>query len=48
MLNNYNKIWSKVKSLINKDLDGELDYGDKYLKTKMKSYKNVIKTNFWW
>ena len=39
LLNNYNKIWEKVKSLMNIKLDSEPVSGDndKYIKTKLSS-----------
>ena len=46
LLKEYIKIWGKIKDLIGTKFDSELVYGDKYIKTKIKSYQNDIKTNF--
>ena len=47
-MKNYNKIWEKVKSLLNIDFESKPVYGDddKYIKTKIKIYANSIITNF--
>ena len=38
LLKRYTRIWEKVSSLMNKEFDSELVYGDndKYIKTKIK------------
>ena len=48
LLKNYNKIWGKVKKLLNINFESELLYGDddKYIKTKIKIYGDSIITNF--
>ena len=48
LLKKYNKIWEKIVSLLNKEVDSDPVYGDnnKYIKTKMKEYKDKINTNF--
>ena len=46
MLEKYNHIWEKVKSSIKKEFDSESAYNEKYIKTKIKSYKGKINTNF--
>ena len=48
LLKNYNKIWEKVKSLMNTKFDNEPVYGDndKYIKTKIKLYGDKVNTNF--
>ena len=46
LLKEYTKVWGKIRDLIGKKFDSEPVYGDKYIKTKIKSYKNDIKTNF--
>ena len=49
LLKNYNKVWEKVKSLLNIDFESKPVYGDdgdKYIKTKIKIYVNSIITNF--
>ena len=45
-LKEYNKVWEKIKGLIGKRFDAEPVYDDKYIKTKIKSYNNDIRTNF--
>ena len=44
----YTKIWARVSSLMNIELDSEPVYGDndKYVNTKIKSYGDKINTNF--
>ena len=46
---NYNKIWEKIESLMRKKFDSKLFYGNddnKYIKTKIKTFKDSIITNF--
>ena len=45
-LKEYTKVWEKTKVLIGKKIDAEPVYSDKYIKTKIKSYNNAIRTNF--
>ena len=45
-LKEYIKVWEKIRDLIGKKFDSEPVYGDKYIKTKIKSYSNDIRTNF--
>ena len=45
-LKEYTKVWKKIRDLIGKKFDSEPVYGDKYIKTKIKSYNNDIRTNF--
>ena len=40
------KAWEKIRDLIGKIFNSEHVYGDKYIKTKIKSYNNDIRTNF--
>ena len=49
LLKTYNKIWKKIERLISIDLDSKPVYGndDKYIKTKIKTYKDSITTNFY-
>ena len=44
----YTKIWNKISSLMNIEFDSQPIYGDndKYIKTKIKSYGDKVKTNF--
>ena len=46
MLKEYFKVWEKIKDLIGKKTDCEPFYGDKYIRTKIKSYNNDNRTNF--
>ena len=46
ILEKYNKIWNKTKSLFTKEFNSEPLYNDKYIKTKIKVYDNRIYTNF--
>ena len=48
LLKKYIEIWEKVSSLLDKEFDSETVYGndDKYIKTKIKQYKDKINTNF--
>ena len=47
LLKAYIKIWEKINSLLNKEFDSDSVYGDndKYIKTKIKQYKDKINTN---
>ena len=45
-LKEYIRVWEKIGDLIGKKFDAEPVYGDKYIKTKLKSYNNDIRTNF--
>ena len=49
LLENYNKIWKKIERLMSIDFDSKPTYGDddKYIKTKIKTYKDSIITNFY-
>ena len=49
LLENYNKIWKKIERLMSIDFDSKTTYGDddKYIKTKIKTYKDSIITNFY-
>ena len=48
LLKNYNKIWKKIEKLMKIDFNTKTTYGDddKYIKTKIKTYKDSINTNF--
>ena len=48
LLNNYNKIWKKVETLLRIDFESKPVYGDddKYVKTKIKIYAGSMITNF--
>ena len=47
LLKKYIKIWGKISSLMEKELDSESVYGDndKYIKTKIKSYGDKVIKN---
>ena len=49
LLKSYNKIWKKIERLISIDFDSKTADGDddKYIKTKIKTYKDNITTNFY-
>ena len=48
LLKKYAKIWERVDSLMNIELDSKPVYGDndKYIKTKINSHGDKIKTHF--
>ena len=49
LFKNYNKLWEKIESLMRKKFDSKLFYGNddnKYIKTKIKTFKDSIITNF--
>ena len=49
LFKNYNKIWEKTEGSIRKNFDSKSFYGNddnKYIKTKIKTFKNSIITNF--
>ena len=48
LLKKYNKIWERVSNLLNIRFDSEPVYSDndKYIKTKIKLYRDKINTNF--
>ena len=47
LLKKYNKIWEKIRNLLNIEFDSEPVYGDndKYIKTKIKMYEDRVNTN---
>ena len=56
LLENYNKIWKKIERLMSIDFESKATYGDdddddddddKYIKAKIKKYKDSITTNFY-
>ena len=50
LLKNYNKIWKKIEKLMTIDFNTKTTYVDddyKYIKTKIKTYKDNITTNFY-
>ena len=48
LLKNHNKIWKIIEKLMKIDFNTKTTYGDddKYIKTKIKTYKDSITTNF--
>ena len=42
----YNKIWNTIKSFLKKEFDIEPVYNDKYTKTKINIYNDIVYTNF--
>ena len=48
LLKSYNKIWKKIEKLMKIDFNTKTTYGDddKYIKTKIKTYADIIITNF--
>ena len=46
MLEKYNEIWDKVSKVIKWGFDSEPVYKEKYLKTKVKSYKGKVNKSF--
>ena len=49
LLENYTKLWKKIKELMTIDFESKATYGhdDKYINTKIKTYKDSITTNFY-
>ena len=49
LLKSYNKIWKKNEKLLKIDFNAKNTYGDddKYIKTKVKTYKDSITTNLY-
>ena len=47
LLENYKKIWEKIKRLMGIDFESKATYIDKYINTKIKTYKDRIITNFY-
>ena len=50
LLKNYNKIWEKIEKLMKIDFNNKTTYGngdDKYIKTRIKTSKDSMTTNFY-
>ena len=45
-MSKYNEIWDKVNSIINKKIDNEPVYNNKFLKLKIKRYDDKYRRNF--
>ena len=50
LLKNYNKIWKKLEKLMKIDFNIKTAYddNDKYIKAKIKTYKDSVTTNFYY
>ena len=46
ILNNYNEIWSKIKSILNIKFHSKPVHDEKYIKAKVKRFNDVVNTNF--
>ena len=46
VLDKYNKIWDKIKNKLNIKFHSASVYDEKYIKSKVKEFDGVIKTNF--
>ena len=46
VLGKYNKIWDKIKKKLNIKFHSASVYDEKYIKSKVKEFDGVIKTNF--
>ena len=42
----YNEIWNKIKKTLNTKFHSVPVYDEKYIKTKVREFNGVIKTNF--
>ena len=47
LLENYKKIWEKIKKLMGIDFENKATYNDKYINTKIKTFKDSITTSFY-
>ena len=45
MLEKYNEIWNKIKKTFNIKFHSMPVYDEKYIKTKIKEFNGVVKTN---
>ena len=46
VLEKYNEIWDKIKTDLNIKFHGMAVYDEKYMKTKVREFNDVIKTNY--
>ena len=46
ILEKYSEICHEIKSLIKKEFNSEKMYNDKYIKTKIKIYNDIVYKNF--
>ena len=42
----YNKIWKKIKKLLNVELDSQPVYDEKYIKTRVKNFEDKVFSTF--
>ena len=47
LLENFKKIWKKIKRLMGVDFESKATYDDKYINTKVKTYKDSITANIY-
>ena len=47
VLNKYNEIWDNIKGKLSIKFHSKPVYEQKYLRTKVREFDGVIKTNFW-
>ena len=45
-LNKYNEIWDKIKETLTIKFHSQTVYDEKYIKTKVREFKGVVKTNY--
>ena len=46
VMNNYNEIWDKIKDTLSIKFHSMPCYDEKYIKSKVREFNGVIKTNF--
>ena len=47
LLENYKKLWKNINRLMGTDFESKATYDDKYINTKIKTYKDRITTNIY-
>ena len=47
LLENYKQLWKNINRLMGTDFESKATYDDKYINTKIKTYKDSITTNFY-
>ena len=43
----YNEIWNKIKRILNIKYHSVLIYDEKYIKTKVREFNDIVNTSFW-
>ena len=43
----YNEIWNKIKRILNIKFHSVLIYDEKYIKTKVREFNDIVNTSFW-